>query len=83
MRRYSWFVLAGILIASAGCDGNASDTTSLQRALSSDVFVTRAGPELRVGSAPFYYAGTNNYYLWYQPFDCAPNGVCVREILDD
>jgi hypothetical protein len=84
MRRYASLWLAAILTASAGCDGSAGDMTSLQRALSADVFVTRAGPELRVGSAPFYYAGTNNYYLWYYPFDCTPTSpVCVREILDD
>ena len=84
MRRYGSLVLVGILTATAGCDGSAGDTTALQRALSADVFVTRAGPELRIGSTPFYYAGTNNYYLWYYPFDCTPTSpVCVREILDD
>jgi len=84
MRHQGSLVLAAIVTASAGCNGIPGDTTSLHGALSADVFVTRAGPELRVGSAPFYYAGTNNYYLWYYPFDCTTaNPVCVREILDD
>ena len=37
---------------------------------------------------PFYYAGANNYYLWYKSLDCDCNNPpagegCGIEVLDD
>ena len=47
-------------------------------------FVTTSGTHFLDGASEFYYAGTNNYYLWYKPITCSPaNEGCVEEVLDD
>ena len=80
-------VLALALLAGCGAPdaGSLEQAAVRQNALygPSD-FVTRAGSELRVGSDAFYYAGTNNYYLWYAPIDCdGSSDKCVAEVLED
>jgi mannan endo-1,4-beta-mannosidase len=55
--------LAAALVGLATITGAVVVATTASAAT---IFVTRSGPTLKVGSHDFRYAGTNNYYLFYQ-----------------
>ncbi|MFH1126431.1 MAG: glycoside hydrolase, partial [Candidatus Altiarchaeota archaeon] len=51
-------------------------------------FVSRSGTNFYLDGMPFYYAGTNNYYLWYKSINCSESNPpasegCVVDVLDD
>ncbi len=49
-------------------------------------FVKAVGKDFYINGMPFYFGGTNNYYLRYGDSDCIAydeNGGCSKEVLDD
>ncbi len=49
-------------------------------------FVYANGTDFYLNEKPFYFSGTNNYYLWYGDRHCVgydPDGGCAREVFDD
>ncbi|MBN1907578.1 MAG: hypothetical protein JW927_21030 [Deltaproteobacteria bacterium] len=50
-----------------------------------DGFVYIKGDKFYLDGKPFYFSGTNAFYLWYGSIDCAsvsPNQGCVNQLLD-
>jgi len=49
-------------------------------------FVSVSGSDFQINGKPFYFSGTNNYYLRYADPNCVaydPNGGCSREVFND